>query len=68
VIGRLIRGTDVQHASGGIRSGAAPVRPAELAGNGNLILREAQRREDAFIAGLPHDGEDALALLLVSTG
>ena len=65
VKGRLIGGAHVQHAGLGIGGGAAPVGAAKLARNGNLILRDAERRKDAFIARVSQNADDARALRLV---
>ncbi len=59
---RLIGRTYVEHAGIRIGRSAAPVGAAKLAGDRDLALRDAERREDAFVARLPHDADDALTL------
>ena len=59
----LVGRSHVQHSCFRIGGRAAPVRSTQLARHRNLLLREAHRRVDAFVARRLHDVEQSLALV-----
>src|SRR5262249_27160617 len=64
----LVRGADVQHASGRVGGAAAPVRATKLAGDRDLVAAQRLRREDAFVARRGDDAAQALALGGIDVG